>query len=270
MIPKRALENKTIVITRPLDSAESLKSKIEQAGGAVIIFPTIKIVPTENWDACDLAIKNMERFDWIVFSSQNSVNYFLQRLSFHKKKIRNQKIGVIGAKTAEIVSSHDLPLNLLPEKYSAAGFLEQLGQLNLRSKKFLLPVSDIAREELICGLKGLGHRATPVEVYRTVTNYEIQKEELQKKIGTNGIDCITFFSPSAFSSFLEIMKEETLALIQYKNIALAAIGGTTAAAMKEKGFNPHIIAEKSSDNHMLKAINVYFSQIRDGQHAVVS
>jgi uroporphyrinogen-III synthase len=270
VIKERALKNKTIVITRPLESAKSLKARIESEGGSVILFPTIKIIPTENWGACDLAIKNMESFDWIVFSSQNSVKYFLQRLSLHNKKIGNQKIGVIGAKTAEFVSSYDLPLDLLPEKYSAAGFLEQLRQLNLQNKNFLLPVSDIARDELICGLRDLGHRATSVEVYRTVINNEIQKEELQKKIGTHGIDCLTFFSPSAFTSFLEIMNKETLALIQYNNIALAAIGETTAAVIQEKGFYPHIIAQKSSDNHILEAIKVYFSQLKDGQHVLVS
>ena len=131
MTKKNALKNKTIVITRPMDSVEPLKSKIEAEGGRTILFPTTKIVATDDWQACDRAISTLSHYDWIIFSSNRGAEFFFGRLKYNTKKIERQKIGVIGAKTAEYVSSHGLAISLLPEKYSAAGFLQALCKLKL-------------------------------------------------------------------------------------------------------------------------------------------
>jgi uroporphyrinogen-III synthase len=269
-LKKSSLQNKTIVITRPLDSVKVLKARIESEGGSVILFPTISIDATENWDDCDQAIANLERFDWIVFSSQNSANFFLNRLSLHKKIIRKQKIGVIGAKTAEFVAAHHMTINLVPETYSASGFLEAVSRLNLKKRTFLLPVSNIAREELVTGLTAMGHDATAIVVYKTVTNHKLKKETLYAKLRSRAVDCIAFYSPSAFTSFLELMEEEMLALIKQAQVPLAAIGSTTAAAIKAGGFIPHIMAKKSSDDGMLEAIRAYYCKEKDVNHVTVS
>ena len=269
MINNSILKNKTIVITRPMDAAESLKTMIEKEGGCPILFPTIKIVPTDTWDSCDRAIKNLDRFDWIVFSSKNSAYYFLQRLSSHKKSIGMQKIGVIGAKTAAYVRSCNLQVHLIPEQYSASGFLSAINGVKLKKNSFLLPTSDIGRNELSNGLSAKGHQIFMVEVYRTATNYELDVQTLQKKIHSRTIDCFTFYSPSAFKSFLELIDRETRNFIRKINLTIASIGNTTTAAIRAEGFVCHICATKSSDERMLEAIKTYFIE-KDVNHVTVS
>lgn len=269
MSHNESLKNKTIVITRPLDTGVSLKSSIEQTGGYVILFPTIKIVPTDNWETCDSAITDLEQFNWIVFSSQNSAHFFLERLMFHRKKIGIQRIGVIGEKTAQYLLSRKLSVNLIPGIYSASGFLAEISRLNLEKNKFLLPSSNIARHELEDGLSEMGHKVLSVEVYKTMTNYEVDTVSLKRKLRANGVDCITFYSPSAFTSFLDLMDSETLQHIKQTKLALASIGKTTTAAIEGQGYTVHICADKSTDEWMMEALKKYFGK-EDDNHVTLS
>jgi uroporphyrinogen-III synthase len=259
----KPLKNKTIVITRPVHSVRILQAGIEEQGGNILLFPTIRIEPTTNWDACDQAITKIESFDWIIFSSQNSASYFFQRLSFHKKIICNQKIGAIGDKTASYVNEKGIPVALMPETYSAAGFLDLFKKSNTKKSTVLMPRSNMAREELATGLRKMGHRVTTVEVYRTITNEGIAIEPFKKKLYKGTIDCITFYSPSALRAFLEMMDEDALEFIKMKSIPLAAVGRTTAAVIREKGYHLSIIPQKSSDAEMVRAISLYFTEHKD-------
>ena len=76
---------------------------LEELGAEVIQFPTIEIVPPENWDELDSAIDTIESYDWLIFTSSNAVRYFFSRLFEKKRDIRELKglkICAIGAKTA--------------------------------------------------------------------------------------------------------------------------------------------------------------------------
>jgi uroporphyrinogen-III synthase len=259
----RPLKNKTIVITRPMESAASLTMKIEEQGGTVLLFPTVSIVPTGNWSECDHAIRTLEQFDWIIFSSHTSARYFLQRLAIANMALQKQKIGAIGEKTAHYLNQHGIPVALMPEKYSAAGFLAGFKNTGIEKASVLLPLSAIARDELALGLEEMGHRVTTVEVYRTITNPAPATEPLMTRLAEETIHCITFYSPSAVTAFFEIMDGQRQDLAKIRLIPLAVIGKTTAAALQAKNFYASILPKKSSDAEMAKAICAYFIEHKD-------
>ncbi len=71
-----SLGGKRIVITRARSQAQSLARAIEERGGEVIEFPTIEIQPAAHAESLDEAIKNLERYDWLMFTSANGVEIF--------------------------------------------------------------------------------------------------------------------------------------------------------------------------------------------------
>ena len=104
-IPK-PLFGKGVVITRPEKQADDLAQLLIKEGANPIHFPTIKIVPPPNWRELDAAIKNLEDYDWLIFTSANGVAFFFERLSAKKKDIRDLKgikICCIGPATAQQV-----------------------------------------------------------------------------------------------------------------------------------------------------------------------
>ena len=66
------LAGKRIVVTRARPQARTLARAIEQLGGEAIEFPTIAIKPALDLGRLDGAIKNLIRYDWLIFTSANA------------------------------------------------------------------------------------------------------------------------------------------------------------------------------------------------------
>ena len=63
-----------ILITRPRAQAESFGEALKMAGFEPIYFPVIEIQSIENNAELDNAIKNLAKYDWVVFTSVNAVD----------------------------------------------------------------------------------------------------------------------------------------------------------------------------------------------------
>ncbi len=76
------LSGQTVLVTRPREQAVELRALLEERGADVLVQPSIEILPPENWDAVDDALRSLAdgAFDRILFSSSNGVRFFLERL----------------------------------------------------------------------------------------------------------------------------------------------------------------------------------------------
>ena len=82
---KKPLFGKKIVVTRSREQASDFAELLEAYGADVVQFPTIDVVPPKTWKGLDSAIKRINTFNWIVFTSVNGVKYFVERLKKNKK-----------------------------------------------------------------------------------------------------------------------------------------------------------------------------------------
>jgi uroporphyrinogen-III synthase len=253
------LTDRRIVVTRSAQDAESLTESLQALGAQTIVFPTIRIEGIDDWSACDEALENMAIYTWIVFSSQNSVRFFLGRLREKNVAMTTQKIAALGSKTAAELGRYHVKTDFVPETYTAAGFLHAFAQGMHAGEKVLLPVSDIARTDLYDGLKALGARPHSIVVYRTVPNHGGDAAPLKSEIENGAVDCLTFFSPSAFMNFIEIFGHDIIRRIKGRMPDIAAIGPTTADAMRRAGVEPDIVPENSTEEHLVRAIAAYYS-----------
>ncbi len=150
---------KGVVITRPEKQADDLAQLLIKAGANPIHFPTIKIVPPASWREMDNAIKKLEDYDWLIFTSANGVAYFFERLSAKGKEIRDLKgikICCIGPATARQVQDKGIRVDLVPKEFIAEGILKSFSRTNLKGKKILIARAAKARDVLPEGLKKLG------------------------------------------------------------------------------------------------------------------
>ncbi|MCD6485833.1 MAG: uroporphyrinogen-III C-methyltransferase, partial [Syntrophobacterales bacterium] len=67
-LEKKPLFGKGIVITRPEEQSDEFVALLRDEGARVIPFPTIRIVPPEDYGDLDRAIKNIEKYHWIIFT----------------------------------------------------------------------------------------------------------------------------------------------------------------------------------------------------------
>ncbi|MDK2986025.1 MAG: uroporphyrinogen methyltransferase / synthase [Clostridia bacterium] len=258
-VENKPLFGKRVLVTRSRAQASVFAEKIEALGGSAYEFPTIEILPPEDYTPLDNAISHLDKFKWIVFTSVNGVNFFFQRLKYHGKDVRslgNARLVAIGPKTKEELERYGLNIDFVPEEYRAEAIIEGLEAKNLTGEKILLPRADIARKVLPEKLKELGAHVEEVAAYRTVCATS-NKEEVVNMLQEGKIDVITFTSSSTVKNFISLLEGHDLAGL-LKNIKLASIGPITTQTAQKNGLNIDIEAKEYTLDGLLQSIVEFY------------
>src|SRR5581483_10476440 len=114
------LNGKTVVITRAASQSAELRSGLEDRGARVIECPTIHIVPPTTWKPVDDAIRRLNTYQWLLFTSANAVEQFMDRMGQRRPAI---PIAVVGSATAAKLEDWGLKASLVPQEFRAEGLL---------------------------------------------------------------------------------------------------------------------------------------------------
>ena len=256
---QKPLFGKGIVITRPEKQADDLAQLLTREGANPLHFPTIKIVPPPDWRDLDAAIKNLEKYDWLIFTSANGVEFFFERLFAKNRDIRDLKgikICCIGPATAKQVESKGIRVDLVPEKFISEGILKSFSGINLRGKKILIARAAKARDVLPAGLKKSGAKVDVVTAYETINSGK-KKDDLESLFKENKVDVITFTSSSTVNNFVKIIGRD---FSLPKGVKIACIGPVTAAAAKKAGFSIDIHQEEYTMDGLVQSLIDYFGR----------
>ena len=236
------LKKKTIVMTRTLEQSKNSAEIFRQLGADVIIFPTLDIVPPDSWKEFDLIVTGKSKINFLIFTSVHSVKMFQKRCEELKIEFdfENTKIVAVGNKTALVCEKNHIPLNIIPQKFSSSGVIEELINYDLKNKLVFIPRSAIGKEELPAGLAALGAEIKTAPVY----NISLPSEEKIKSnieiLNKKTPDLFIFTSPSTFENFLLILKIND-PVHYFKGFDIAAIGPTTKAAIENKKVHVNIM-----------------------------
>jgi len=237
-----ALSGKTIVITRAASQSAELRNRLEDLGARVIECPTIQIVPPKSWKPVDDAIRRLHAYQWLLFTSANAVEQFMDRMGNRRPTI---PIAVVGSATGARLGEWGLKADLIPKEFRAEGLLDAFPE-NLVGTRILFPRAEVAREMLPEELRRRGATVDIVVVYRTIKAFAGSIGEI---LETEHVDCIVFTSPSAIPENLHMLPSST---------ALAVIGPVTREAAQLLGLKPDIVPVESSIPGLVEAIRTYF------------
>src|SRR6267142_5045338 len=113
------LQGKRILVTRTREQASALSERLLALGALPVEFPTIRIVPPQDWHQLDAALKRLyfstedplhsRPYDWLVFTSANGVQICLERLltlGYDPRALRNVRVATIGPATAAALARY--------------------------------------------------------------------------------------------------------------------------------------------------------------------
>lgn len=258
----RPLFKKRIVVTRAREQASGFIARLTELGAECIEFPAIEVAPPESWDALDRAIKAIENYNWLLFTSVNGVKYFLKRLEVMGKDVRDLKgirIGAIGPKTAE--AWHDLGIkpDLMPDEYLAEAVVADLKKWGIRGTKILLPRASKAREVLPEELRKMGAHVDVVSAYQTIKP-EHDTGKVREMLEKDAIDMVTFTSSSTVKNYVDMFKADARKLHKWmSSVAVACIGPITQKTARENGFTVNLIPPEYTIESLTDSIVQYFS-----------
>ncbi len=254
------LFGRTVLVTRAAAQAADFSDILEEYGASPLEIPVIKIGPPKDTTDMDYGIENLGRFDWIIFTSVNGVDYFMQRLREMGRDARSLyrvRICCIGPATAARVEKYFLRVDCMPDKFVSKEIVRAMIKLgSLKDKNVLLPRADIAPPDLTENLRGARACVTEATVYRTEAA-DFDGEALLARLRAGEIDAVTLASASAVRCLSDGLGRDNLIAVAHKTI-FAAIGPVTAQTAKEAGLPVAVVAQEHTISGLARALAGHF------------
>lgn len=245
------LFGQTVMVTRARGQASRLAEKLTTLGAEVIEAPAIAVEPPADLTPVDSALNRIGRFDWLVFTSPNGVEAFVDRcrqLHLDARNLGGVNIAVVGPGTDKALRENFLAADLIPGSYTTEALGEALVARGVGGKRVLLARADIAAPQLAKTLTEAGADLTEIAIYRTVRPDALGQQALEA-LKAGAVDWITFTSSSTVRNFLDLADGLDLSCVKP-----AAIGPVTAETLEAHGLKPAVIAEPCTIDALVEAI----------------
>jgi uroporphyrinogen III methyltransferase/synthase len=261
MAQSKPLLNKIIFAACSAKKMSELTAGLESLGGTVIPLPVIEPIEIEDKSDLDRALRDLNKYSWIIFSSAYGVEFFAKRTAEMGIPIKTgQKICAVGPATAKALKDVGLEPELVPEQYLAEGIVQALdsyygGLQSLTGHCILLPRALEARDALPKALMETGARVDVVPCYRTL-KADLGKATVAQLRETTP-DLIVFTSSSTIKNLMTILGQDfgkSLLL----NTLVAVIGPITAQTAESFGKMADIIPKESTVASLIEAIRHRF------------
>jgi len=260
---RHPLAGKRIVVTRAREQANDFIHSLQKLGAEVLLMPTVSFAPPNDWAPVDAALRHFAQFEWVLFTSRNAVGFFCRRwrelgLDRDLFQLAKPLIAAVGPATAQVASENGLRVDYVAKANTGEALATEM-RTSLGDKSVLLPRSDRADDRLPDALRAAGAFVTTVVAYRTSTPESLDPEILAR-LRLSEIDAISFASPSAVHNLARLIgsSDELASLSQ--RVPFAAIGPTTARALRDAGVRVAIEAVEPSPACLADAISKYYER----------
>jgi uroporphyrinogen III methyltransferase/synthase len=249
------------VITRARSQAASLARLLEASGARVLEAPTIAIEPPPSWDPLDAALREVDRFRWVVFTSVNGVAMVdarLGALAMPWTAVGARRVAAIGPATADALREHGVAVHVVPGEYRAEALAEALRAELAPGDAVLLPRAARTRDVLVRELEAMGATVREVAAYVT-RRVEEAAARLRDVVASGRVDVVTLTSSSTARHFAELFSEDERR-VWLAAVVIASIGPITAATAAEYGLESRIVPSEYTIPALVRAIEAYFSR----------
>jgi uroporphyrinogen-III synthase len=254
-ISAKPLEGKRVVVTRAPEQAAGLARALEDLGAEVIFLPAIQFAEPEDYAALDQAIASLAQVDWLIFTSGNAVRFFARRAAALGAGLSpaapGLKVAVVGGATAEAARAAGFSVDYVARRATGSDLARELGGA-VKGRRVLVPSSDRASDDFARALAEAGAEVARPIAYRTLAGPA--DAPVLETLRRGEADAVTFASPSAFAGVARQLGARALA-----RFALAAIGPTTAQAIRDAGLTVAVEARESTAAGLAEAIAAYFT-----------
>ncbi len=242
---------KTILVSQPqpetekspyFDLAEKCKIKIDFRP-----FTYVEPIPGKDFRKDRVSILNHSA---IIFTSRTAVDHFFRICQEVRVTVpESMKYFCISEATAYYLQKYVIfrKRKIFHGKHNFGDLMEVIKKK--RNNKFLLPCSDIHKEEYPIILDENGIDYTKAIIYKTVAS------DLSDLADVN-YDVLVFFSPSGIKSLFQNFPK-----FKQNDTRIAAFGATTAKAVKEAGLRLDIPAPTKEATSMTMALELYINKV---------
>ncbi|MDA0659400.1 MAG: uroporphyrinogen-III C-methyltransferase, partial [Planctomycetota bacterium] len=243
-----------ILVTRPAKQMDGLADLLRVQGADVLEQPAIRIQPPPSWDDVDRQIDRLGDYDWVVWSSANGVEMFLNRLLQRGQDMRRlgkARLAVIGPGTAAALQRFGLRADLSPHEFRAEALADAL-QSQVTGRRVLLVRASRGREILCERLSGAGALVEQVVAYVSCDVTELDPS-VRDAYEDGVVDWVTVTSSAIARSLHSLLGN------RLHHSKIASLSPVSSATLRELGYEPTVEASIYTMAGLVAAVADYLA-----------
>lgn len=251
---RKPLFGKRIVVTRSLEQQESLAGALAELGAEVLSLPSIAFAPPDDEAPLRQALDALGSYGWVVFTSAQGVDAFLDALRAagrDARALKGARLACVGPATARRLEARGLLADLVPERFVAEGLVDAFRAMGVAGERMLLPRAAVARDVLPEALAAAGARVEVVPVYQTIE--PPADPSVVARIAAGEADLATFTSASTVHHFRRRFDDDQWLKV-CSSIEAACIGPVTSEAACRVGLRVAVEADPYTVPALIEAI----------------
>ncbi len=246
-----ALKIKKVLVSQPKPATEkSPYFDIAEKFGVEIDFrPFFKVEPLTSKEFRQQKISILDHTA-VVFTSRHAINHFFHLCEELRVAIPETMKYFCVTEAIAVYLQKYIVYRKRKIFFGQTGKVEDLAVVIGKhpKEKYLIPVSDIHKEDLISLLEAKKISYNKAVMYRTVSNDFEDNEKFD-------YDMLVFFSPSGISSLLKNFPN-----FEQKDIKIGCFGPTTAKAIKDAGLRLDMEAPTPEAPSITAALEIYLKK----------
>ena len=252
----RPLFGMRVVVTRPREQAIALIRRLEVLGAVPILLSAIEVRPPADWGPADVAIRRLRDggYNWVVFTSANGVNSFLDRLAvlgLDARTFGRSQIAAIGSATATALADRHLVPDLVPTEEMHSERLAELLTERCRGGRVLLAQAVQGRALLRDVLSAVA-TVEVAPVYDQAVSID-GTEDVLDGLRRGDVDAVTLTSPNIAAAFLGAC-DETIRLRFRDGTTRLVVNSERLAKVLEGEGLPSVVAPDPTVEGLINAL----------------
>lgn len=255
----RPLAGRRVILLRSGQRTRRAARWLEDWGAEVELCPVSRLADPDSYDLVDTALRRLERYDWVIFTSAEAADRFFERLQWVGEDVRRlrAKIAVVGPETAVRIRERGLVPELMPDgEYSQEGLAEAFKSTPLRGSLVLFPGGQLNRTFLAEELRGRGALVDELILYQNQS--EPLSLPLHQAIRTESADAILYTASSQVEYLVEQLAPEDRRHLAA--IPSFSIGPLTTRTLNHYGIEAAREAPQPSFRLLVELVRDYYKE----------
>lgn len=229
-----------------------MRRRLLEKGARVYTVCEMKVEETPEIRQLDKELRHLSEYDWIAFTSQNSIRLFFTHVFREKIDLRQFagiRFAVVGSGTRDALREYGFEADLIPERYTTEALAESLVKTMKPGEKLLLPR---ALQGSVRWVQILEEK----ELTRIFFRFMSAGKKTENWKYLLDFDVLTFASASGVEAFIKELGAENAAKWEQdrrkKPTKIGAIGAVTAESLEKYGIHADIIPEQCDIEHLIE------------------